>query len=136
MTKRREIDERNRHICTLRVRDGLTPTQICRRLKLSRGVVNGVLWREGYSVSRKAQYKSKPPKAPHAPQRRKIVASAIVEGLQDVKALDIEPIPLGTDSGCQWLRGEPGDRIMCGHAVKGRSAWCPHHYDRVYQKVT
>lgn len=131
--KRRDLDERNRHICTLRVVQGLTPAQICKRLKLSRGIVNGVLWREGLSVSRKATYNApKPAPKPKAEPKPKTVKQA---ALEEVKAVAIEPIPLGTDSGCQWIHGDARERVMCGHTVKGRSAWCPHHHARVYQWV-
>lgn len=133
---RQERDERNRKICDLRLK-GLTPAQITRRLKLSRGVVNGVLWREGLSVQVKAvitskRAKAKPPKVVDV-RREQEKANKIA--LQDAKALTIEPIPLGTDSGCQWIHGDARERVMCGHTVKGRSAWCPHHHARVYQWI-
>lgn len=136
---RHERDERNQKICTLRL-NGLTPAQISRQLKLSRGIVNGVLWREGLSVQVKVvitskRAKSKPPKVVDI-NRKKISPKAPVLGLKDVQSLELEPIPLGTDSGCQWIKGDPRDRVMCGHATRGFSSWCPHHYRRVYQEVS
>lgn len=133
---RHERDERNRKVCDLRLK-GLTPAQICRRLKLSRGVVNGVLWREGLSVQVKAvitskRAKAKPPKVVDIKQEK---ARAAKVALEEAKAIAIEPIPLGTDSGCQWIHGDPQDRVMCGHTPRARSVWCAHHYDRVYQRL-
>jgi hypothetical protein len=124
-------DERNEKICVLRGQ-GLTTVQISRQLKVTRSTVCGVLHRAGLTTAKKGRPRTKPPKL-YA--RKKIVANALVLGLKDVQSLEIEPIPLGTDSGCQWIHGDPADHVMCGHTPHGRSFWCPHHYSRVYQEI-
>jgi len=124
-------DERNEKICKLR-RRGFTTVQISRQMKVTRSTVCGVLHRAGLTSEKKGRPRTKPPKLSARPKR---FPNAIVEGLKDVRALELEPIPLGTDSGCQWVHGDPRDHVMCGHTPHRRSAWCPHHYARVYQEV-
>lgn len=127
----KDNDDRNEEICKLR-REGLTTVQISRRMKVTRSTVCGVLHRSGLTTGKKGRPRKHPPKL-YA--RKKIIANAIVLGLKDVQSLELEPIPLGTDSGCQWIAGEPSDHVMCGHTTHGRSSWCPHHYARVYVRV-
>lgn len=130
----KDNDERNEKICVLRGQ-GLTTVQISRRMKVTRSTVCGVLHRAGLTTQKKGRPR-KNPGAPLKSARRKIFPNAPVLGLTDVRALELEPIPLGTDSGCQWIKGDPRDRVMCGHATRGFSSWCPHHYRRVYQEVS
>ena len=130
----KDNDERNEKICVLRGQ-GLTTVQISRRLKVTRSTVCGVLHRAGLTTQKKGRPR-KNPEATVKSSRRKISPNALVLGLKDVQSLELEPIPLGTDSGCQWIAGEPSDRVMCGHATRGFSSWCPHHYARVYQEVS
>ena len=127
-------DERNEKICVLRGQ-GLTTVQISRRMKVTRSTVCGVLHRAGLTTQKKGRPRKNPDTTVKS-SRRKISPNALVLGLTDVRALELEPIPLGTDSGCQWIKGDPRDRVMCGHATRGFSSWCPHHYRRVYQEAS
>lgn len=46
-----------------------------------------------------------------------------------------EPKPAGdTGQGCQWLHGEASARLFCGAVCVQLTAWCDHHYGRVYQR--
>jgi hypothetical protein len=129
-----DLTKRNEKICGLRM-TGLTARQIGLQMKLTRSTVCGVLHRAGLGTQTIGRPRNDP-NAPAKPARRKIMAGAIVEGLKDVRALELEPIPLGTDSGCQWVHGDPRDHVMCGHTTRGFSHWCPHHYSRVYQEIS
>lgn len=48
----------------------------------------------------------------------------------DVQRLRKEPKPLGIDTACLWLHGEPAKRLFCGHARIYGSAYCEHHAPR------
>ena len=126
-------DERNEKICKLR-RRGFTTVQISRQMKVTRSTVCGVLHRAGLTSEKKGRPRNNPETTVKS-SRRKQFPNAIADGLKDVRALELEPIPLGTDSGCQWVHGDPADHVMCGHTPHRRSMWCPHHYARVYQEV-
>lgn len=51
----------------------------------------------------------------------------------EVRKLREEPKPLGVDTACQWLHGEPAKRRFCGHARKpGSTSYCEHHHARAF----
>lgn len=47
-----------------------------------------------------------------------------------------EPEPLGVDSGCLWISGEPAERLFCGEDRVHGSPWCQHHHVRAYDRVS
>lgn len=46
-----------------------------------------------------------------------------------------EPAATGSPDGCKWIHGDvqAGGWTYCGHDVRLGTAWCPHHFARVYQ---
>lgn len=77
--------------------------------------------------------------------RRKAVALGLVLRTAYQKRvpavrLEDEPPPLGAprelvaDGRCRWIGGDVScpDWRMCGHTARPGSAWCAHHYGRVF----
>ena len=40
--------------------------------------------------------------------------------------------PQWTPTTCQWLHGEPKDRMFCAAVVQQGSSYCPEHYARCW----
>lgn len=130
-TTRAERDKRDDLICQLR-KEGHGPASIARQLGVTRSVVCGVLFRAGLTNLHARREKAPPKKQTRAVVGKGKPAKPKKPILVDVRSLEFEPIPTGLDAGCRWLRGEPADRLFCGHETYRGTSWCLHHFQRVY----
>lgn len=127
-------DDETRERLRLHVAEGLTSSEISRRMSdhygvsYSRNAIMGQIHRlklklhgavigaDGERIRRPITPRSvkvAPPKPAKAPPPE-------------------EPAPRGdVEDGCRWLHGDAVERVFCGAPVH-RAAWCAHHYSRAY----
>jgi GcrA cell cycle regulator len=131
---------------------GFTASGAGAQLGCSRNAVIGKAAREGISLNGGGQrvVSSDPLSATHARRRGGARNTPAIKTLRRVERIVEEPAAFRDDLGfnitlldvtsrqCRWGHGEPGDAgfHLCANPTAGASAWCGHHFSRVYQQRT
>lgn len=116
--------------------EGLSASQIGRRLGCSRNAVIGKLMRKKVKLKGAREVWVRDC-VPHAPKTGGYTRAAteVARVLDEPPSLEMAPIDIGTNQ-CRWMSNDPQHGgTYCGHVTAIGESYCPHHRARAFQPI-